>query len=92
MLSKEKLQEVKGEILGMLYQHYPESFFTNAIAKHVERDEELVKRLLLELQERRLVNLEFKSEAPVSRKRMQWRMTKAAKATYDQKRKAGGEK
>ncbi len=92
MLSKQALQEIRGQILGLLYQHYPLPFFTNAIAKHVERDEELVKRLLLELQDKHLVEILYQSEATASRKRRQWRMAKAAKATYDHRQKAGGEK
>jgi len=86
MLSKEKLQEVKGEILGLLYKHYPERFFTNAVAKYAERDEELVKRLLFELLKAKLVEMEAQGEL-ASRKRLKWCMTRAAKATYDRKQK-----
>lgn len=54
-LSETKVRMIKEEILSLLYSKSPKPLFTNEIAKHLIRDEEFIKRLLIELKKNNLV-------------------------------------
>lgn len=81
MLSKTVLERIGGEILGVLYENYPLSLFTKQVADRIERDNELVKRLLEKFEEKNLVEKARRKKEYVRRKR--WKMTPSAKERYD---------
>lgn len=54
-ISKEKRDKISEQILTQLFQESPKFLFTSEIAKEIARDEEFVKRLLLDLKKKNLV-------------------------------------
>ncbi len=95
MLSKARIQQVKGEVLGALYEAYPDSLFMNAVAKKIERDNEFVARLLDELASQKH-GLKLVERVPWKRrgswgKRPRWRLSFEAKKAYDARAAKTGE-
>lgn len=84
-LSKEKRDKISEQILSHLYHHFPQAHHTNAIAKELARDEEFVKSLLKELQDKKLVSCIRKSSegVPYSR-RCRWSLSPKAYDAYKQ--------
>ena len=54
-ISEKKKEKIFEQILAALYQVNPKILFTSQIAQEIARDEEFVKRLLLELKEKNLI-------------------------------------
>ena len=54
-ISKEKKEKISEQILAFLYSVNPKPMFTLYIAKEIARDEEFIKKILLELKEKKLV-------------------------------------
>ncbi len=54
-ISKEKKEKILEQILALLYSSSPRAMFTLHIAKEMARDEEFVKKLLLELKDKKMV-------------------------------------
>ncbi|MBS3150579.1 hypothetical protein J4425_02125 [Candidatus Woesearchaeota archaeon] len=50
-ISEKKKDKIKGEILGVLYEHFPKMIFTNKIADEIARNNEFVLKLLNEMEE-----------------------------------------
>jgi len=75
-LSQDKKNKIIEQILSFLFTSFPSQPFTATIAKEIARDEEFVKRLLLELKEKGLVLLirTNKNGQPFSR-RIKWRLS-----------------
>ncbi len=85
-LSKEKRERIAENILFMLYQEFPQAFFTAQIARELVRDEEFIKSLLVELEKKGLVISIRKSPkgVPYSR-RIRWRLSRKAYQAYKKK-------
>lgn len=82
-ISKEKRDRIKENILSLLFQNSPKSFFTAGIASEITRDEEFTKQLLLELQKNEFVSLVEKSLRGVKyNKRQRWRISSRVYDTY----------
>jgi len=54
-ISKEKREKISEQILAILYSSSPKPIFTSYIARELARDEEFIKKLLLELKKKGLV-------------------------------------
>lgn len=54
-ISKEKRDKISEQILAFLYSVSPKPLFTKHIADEMARDEEFVKKLLLELKEKKII-------------------------------------
>jgi len=54
-ISQEKQDKIIEQILHYLFQSFPKQPFTATIAREIARDEEFIKKLLLELEERNIV-------------------------------------
>jgi predicted transcriptional regulator with HTH domain len=54
-ISSEKREKIYEQILYYLYQENPKSIYTSYIAKELARDEEFIKKLLLDLKEKKLI-------------------------------------
>ena len=54
-LSKEKRDKISEQILSILFHSFPKQLFTAEIAKEIARDEEFIKNILFELQEKNLI-------------------------------------
>ena len=77
---KEKIHE---QILAALYSHTPKAIFTSHLADEIARDEEFVKRLLLELKKKKLV-LEIKKNPKGIDyvRRSRWKLSDTVYAMY----------
>lgn len=75
-LSKQKKEKISEQILSYLYSINPKPEFTSYIAKEIARDEEFVKKLLLELKNKKLV-IEIKKnpEGIEYLRRSRWRLS-----------------
>jgi predicted transcriptional regulator with HTH domain len=85
-LSQQKKDRIIEQILSYLYQIFPKEPFTAQIAKEIARDEEFIKRLLLELYEKKIVIVikKNKTGVPFSR-RLKWRLTNKVYDIYHSK-------
>ena len=54
-ISKEKKEKISEQILLVLFNSSPKSFFTVQIAREIARDEEFTKKILLDLKSKNLV-------------------------------------
>ncbi|MAG02743.1 hypothetical protein CMI42_05380 [Candidatus Pacearchaeota archaeon] len=54
-ISDQKKEKIVEQILHYLFQSFPETPFTAKIARETARDEEFIKKLLLELKEKNIV-------------------------------------
>lgn len=82
-LKKEKISE---QILHHLFIHAPEALFTASIARELARDEEFLKGLLLELEQKKLVSsISKNAQGQTYKARKRWRLTNAVYALYKSK-------
>jgi len=82
-ISKEKKDKISEQILALLYSTNPKPLFTLHIAKEIARDEEFVKKLLLELKEKKMV-VEIKKNIKgiPYLKRSRWKISDAVYDIY----------
>ncbi len=82
-ISKEKIEKISEQILAFLYSATPKPLFTYNIAKEIARDEEFIKRVLLELKEKGLVTEIRKTpEGKEYIKRSRWQLSDQAYKAY----------
>ncbi|MFH1358905.1 MAG: hypothetical protein ABIH37_03400 [archaeon] len=85
-LSQEKKDKIIEQVLSYLYQCFPKEPFTAEIAKEIARDEEFIKRLLLELKEKNLVLVIKKNKKGESfSRRLKWRLSPKVYDVYHSK-------
>jgi predicted transcriptional regulator len=82
-ISKEKKDKISEQILAFLYSTSPKPIFTYHIAEEIARDEEFVKKLLLELKGRNLV-IEVKKNPKGKQyvRRSRWKLSDAVYEAY----------
>lgn len=80
-LSQEKIKKIKEEIISLLYTNNLKPMFTNEVANHLIRDEEFIKRILLELKKEELVKEVKKSQKGSEYQR--WRRWALTNKTYE---------
>ncbi len=74
-LSEKTKKLLKDDILSLLYNNPFKAMFTNEIAREIRRDNEFVKKLLLELKAMGLVeNVKTNIRGKRYKKRMKWRI------------------
>jgi len=81
-LKKEKISE---QVLALLYSSFPKSHFTSQIAFEIARDEEFMKKLLIDLKKNNLI-IEIKKNPkgiPYKR-RSRWTLTDITYQKYKQ--------
>ena len=82
-ISDVKIERISEQILSYLYGVFPRLVFTVDVARELARDEEFVKRLLLELEKKGLVvRVAKNSKGEDYLKRMRWRLSGRAHAVY----------
>jgi len=82
-ISNEKKEKIAEQILAFLYSKSPSPVFTFHIAKEVARDEEFIKRILLELKKKGLIlEIRKNSEGIDYKKRSRWKLSDAAYKAY----------
>ena len=82
-ISKEKREKISEQVLLFLYSINPKPAFTLYIAQELARDEEFIKKILLELKDKKLV-LQIKKN-PKGRdykRRLRWRLSEKTYQAY----------
>ena len=82
-ISQEKKEKISEQILAFLYSSSPKAIFISHIAKEIARDEEFVKKLLLDLKTKKLV-IEIKKNPKgiIYIKRSRWKLSDIAYKAY----------
>ena len=82
-ISNKKKEKISEQILALLYSTSPKTLFTSHIAEEIARDEEFVKKLLIQLREKKLI-IEVKKnpQGIVYKRRSRWRLSDAAYISY----------
>ncbi len=89
-LSNEKKQKIIEQIIYLLYNTFPNQPFTAEIARELARDEEFIKRLLLELNEKNIVlPIRKNKKGDIFSKRIKWRLSNKVYDIYTNKLKNG---
>ncbi len=87
-LSKDKKNKIAEQILSYLYYTFPNQPYTAEIAREVIRDEEFIKRLLFELNEKGLVTpIRKNKNGDIFTRRLKWRLTQKIYNIYHSKEK-----
>lgn len=83
-ISKDKIQKIKENILAFVYSRSPQAIFTADIASEIARDEEFVKKLMLEMEKERLVLGVRKNNQGINYlRRIRWRLSSHIFEAYD---------
>ncbi len=70
-------------ILSLLFHKYPQAMFTAQISREEARDEEFIKSLLIELENKGLVRpIRKNSDGDVYIRRIRWSLTSKAHKAY----------
>ena len=78
-----KIEKISEQILSYLYGVFPKLVFTVDVARELARDEEFIKRLLLDLEGKGLVvKVDKNADGEVYLKRMRWRISNRAHEVY----------
>lgn len=82
-ISKEKKDRISEQILLFLYSINLKSIFTSHIAKELARDEEFIKRILLELKNKKIIIEVKKNPKGIDyKRRSRWRLSDKAYQAY----------
>ena len=85
-ISEAKREKISEQILAFLYEVSPKAIFTSHIAKEIARDEEFIKKMLLDLKSKKFVNEIKKNPAGEDYiKRSRWKLSDVAYSVYKQK-------
>ncbi len=85
-LSQEKKDKIIEQILQYLYHSFPRNPFTAEIAREIARDEEFIKKILLELRDKNLVNSINKGKyGKIFSKRLRWKLSNNVYNIYHSK-------
>ena len=83
-ISEEKEKKIKESILYVLFQQTPKLLFTADVAKELARDEEFIKKLLLDLETRKFVISSKKNSLGQDyTRRIRWRLSNQAYQAYN---------
>jgi hypothetical protein len=85
-LSNEKRNKISEQVLSYLYSKFPHQPFTAEISREIARDEEFIKKILMDLNKQKLVVLIRKNKdgEPFSR-RQKWTLTSQVYDIYRSK-------
>jgi hypothetical protein len=85
-ISQEKTNKIIEQILHYLFQSFPNNPFTAEIAREIARDEEYIKKLLLDLKDKNIVVAIRRDNKgnPFSRK-IKWKLTNKIYDLYHSK-------
>ncbi len=82
-ISQEKREKISEQILLFLYSISPRPAFTSHIAQELARDEEFIKKILLELKNKKVVLEVKKNPKGIDyKRRARWRLSEKAYQVY----------
>ena len=85
-ISQQKKEKISEQILAHLFSISPQSAFTSYIAQEIARDEEFIKKLLLDLKSKNLiVEIKKNPEGIDYSRRSRWKLTNQIYEAYKAK-------
>jgi len=85
-ISNEKKEKISEQILAYLYSMNPKPVFTFDIAKEIARDEEFVKKLLIDLKKKNfIIEIKKNPKGIPYTKRSRWKISDEIYLLYKQK-------
>ena len=82
-ISEKKRQKISEQILAFLYFKSPQALFTSQIAQEIARDEEFIKKILIQLKEKNLLlEIDKNSKGKLYLRRARWRLSDNAYIAY----------
>lgn len=85
-LSLEKKKKISEQILAILYENFPKQLFTAELARELARDEEFIKKMLLDLRDRGFLTAIKKNKKGVPFiRRIKWQLSGKAYEAYHEK-------
>ena len=82
-ISKQKIEKIQEQILFHLFHKFPKQIFISDIAQELARDEEFIKKMLLQLEKKQLVTKITKNPKGISySKRARWKISNKAYEIY----------
>lgn len=82
-ISEKKVERIKEEILAVLFRNSPKAMFTADIAENMARDEEFIKRLLVDLESKNLIASVKKNSKGIDYlRRTRWRLASQTFQAY----------
>ena len=85
-ISEKKKEKISEQIINLLYSINPKSLFTLHLAQELARDEEFIKKLLLDLKKKGLVTEIKKNPQGISyKRRSRWKLSDTAYKLYKSK-------
>ena len=85
-ISNNKKEKICEHILALLYSNFPKALFTFNIAQELARDEEYIKKLLLDLKKKNLIREINKNPLGIIyKKRSRWSLSQKTYKIYKQK-------
>lgn len=82
-ISKTKQEKISEQILSYLYLVSPKPIFTSDIAKELARDEEFIKKILLDLNKKGLISKIDKNPQGIKyERRLRWRLSNKTYEVY----------
>jgi hypothetical protein len=85
-ISEKKKEKILSQIVDFLYINFPKPLFTSFIAQEIARDEEFVKKLLIELKNKKLINEIKKNPNGIDYiRRSRWKLSNETYSIYKNK-------
>jgi len=82
-ISETKKEKISEQILAFLFSNSPKPFFTSHIAIELARDEEFIKKLLLDLKNKKLIEEIIRNpKGEVYLRRKRWKLSDEAYKAY----------
>ena len=82
-ISKQKKDKISEQIITYLYSKNPRLLFTSQIAHELARDEEFIKKILIDLKKKSLlVEIKKNPKGKDYIRRTRWRLSDSAYSTY----------
>jgi hypothetical protein len=82
-ISSQKIEKISEQILSLLYSINPKALFTSHIAAEIARDEEFIKRILINLKEKKLVKeIKKNPRGKPYLKRSRWKLRDSVYEAY----------
>ena len=82
-ISNEKKEKIAEQIINLLFSISPKPLFTAHIAKEIARDEEFVKKLLLDLKKKNLlIEIKKNPQGIDYKKRSRWKLSESIYNIY----------
>ena len=82
-ISQQKKDKISEQILHYLFTVSPESKFTSDISKEIARDEEFIKKMLIDLEKKKLIiQINKNSKGIIYNRRQRWRLSNEAHEVY----------